>query len=166
MNAVNKTTIVDPEKMPSAAEISRWQAARAVIEMRKTNIAGEYGFRIRLLSDATGDTRLIMAATQYADDYAIGIEGVRGERMGLGVQTDYASSADGYTQTRIDALTRLSKTNQALGIIHQPMVYNVVIAGLGASAIGRILGVSDKTAAVRAREALDKLANIYEGKVK
>lgn len=186
MNAITNTTLVNPNdiqdgrsadkwqdklKLPKGAEITPYQALRAVIEMRKTNVAGDYGFRIRLLSDETGDPRLVHAATQYADDHALGVEGVRGERLGIG-GGDHVSSAGGYTQTQLDALTRHRKATQALGPIESALIFEIVINCVNATKLATVLAaihrkpMTDKTAVVRAREALEHLADIYEGKRK
>jgi hypothetical protein len=177
MNAVNKTTLVNPNNiqptepadkwqdklnLPKGAEITPYQALRSNIEMRKTNVAGIYGFRIRCISDETGDTRLIQAATKYADDYALGVAGVRGEMLGLGIAGDYTSSPGGYTQTRLDALKRMREAIQGLGMRHSNMLHMVLIECVSARELGRRFGIDDKTAAKRAITSLNALADWYE----
>ena len=156
-----KTIVLDPSKLPRV-EFSPELAARCVIEMRTLNRAGEYGFRVRLLSDETGDVRLIQAATQYADDFALAV-GVRGERLGTGETPCYASSAGGYTQTQLNAVRRLREAVCGVGADAMSWLYLAVIECLSALEIARRKQCSDVTAAKYVRVSLEALADWYDG---
>ena len=162
MNAQTKTTIVNPTKPPANVEFPLELLAHVAIEKRATNIAGIYGFRVRCIADDTGEARLIMAAAQYADDYALGVDGVRGERLGTGERPNYSTAAGGYTQTQLDALKRHRETCEAVGVVNVGWLHYAVIDCMTAKHIGEIMACSDKTAATRVRDALETLADWYE----
>ncbi len=65
-----KTTVVNPDKLSAAGPFTPEMARQILIEVRKTNVGGQYGFRIRCIADQTGDIRLIQSAARYADDHA------------------------------------------------------------------------------------------------
>jgi hypothetical protein len=158
---MSRIAIVDHAKVTDAHPFTPELAARMVIEMRKLNRPGERGFRIRCIADQIGDTRLIQAAGQYADDHSLGVIGVRGEGRAETGYIDFVSDPDGYSTSRIAALTRYREANAALGLSAR-LVYMAAIDCLSAVAIGRQLGISDKTAAARVHAALNLLADHYE----
>lgn len=163
MSATPKTLIIDPAKPPAGIEFPVELLTHVAVEKLPTNIAGHYGFRVRCLADDTGDARLIMAAAQYADDYAIGVDGVRGERLGMGVQTDYATTAGGYTQAQLDALQRVREVAKAVGMIAGVMLYDSVILCMTARELQRKHNMKcHKTAQRRVTAALEALADYYE----
>lgn len=141
-------------------EITPDQAKHATIEIRAGKLAGEYGFRVRTLADETADVRLIHAAVRFADDYALGVSGVRGERMGLG--SDNRASPGGYTQTQLDALQRLREAQQAVGMIANGILYLIIIECVTARELGRRINQDHKGAQRHAKKALTALADWYD----
>jgi len=156
-----KVLIVNPTREIWPHEFTREAAQRAQIEIRKTNIAGQYGFRVRSLTDATADVRLILAAARYADDHALGVQGVRGERLGL-CGSDLISGCGGFTQTRLDALKRLREADAFLMPVDTQIVRDIVVDCVSALELSRRWKISGKTAGVWALKALNRLADWFE----
>ena len=163
MNAsTKKIDLVKPPTNPDALAFCPELLNHVMVEINKTGFRpGETGYRLATIATMAGDTRLIYAANQYADDYALA-SGARGERLGTGATGDYVASAGGYTQTQLDAVTRLREAQQALGQWHAALVFDVVIDCVTARELGRRWKQDDKQAARHAVKALDKLAEWYE----
>ncbi|MDR3736048.1 MAG: hypothetical protein P4L10_10995 [Acidobacteriaceae bacterium] len=164
MNAQPKIELVKPSKNPDAQPFAPELLQHVMVELHKTGMKpGEHGFRLATIATINGDARLILAAQQFADDHDLGLAGVRGERLGGGVQADYVASSGGYTQTRMDALKRYREATQAVGMIASAMLYRVCVDCLSASEIARRMGHSDHKKATRhALKALNALADWYE----
>ncbi|HUN01050.1 MAG TPA: hypothetical protein PLI96_11285 [Halothiobacillus sp.] len=163
MNASPKIELVTKPKNPDALPFSPELLQHVMVEIHKTGMKpGEYGFRLATIATIHGDQRLTLAAQQFANDHDMGMVGVRGERMGIGTDGDYVATRDGYSQTRLDALTRFRQAVQAVGMIHSAMLHRVCIECLAAKEIGRQMKVDDKTATRRAIKALAALADWYE----
>lgn len=162
MNATTKVDIVNPNSEKWVHEFTQEFAKRRTVERKKTNRAGEYGFRVIFLFDETQNKRLIDAATRFADDDALGVQGVRGERVGIG-GGDFGSSAGGYTQTRLDALKRLRNAKDAIGIVNYEIMRHITVNCFTARELGRYWGVKGETAKAWALKANEALADHYEG---
>lgn len=152
------TFLVNPRKLPKNASFTPEMAARHEIEKIPTPRAGQYGYRVRTIADSAKSARITLIATKYADLYAIGMEGVRDERPLVRVDGG-GSGGDGYSATRLAALTWLAKAARAVGADTCALIEVAVVWGATATGLARELGVSDKTARARVIQALTALAD-------
>ena len=156
MSNINKAKIVNPDKMPKNAQFTPELAMQRTIEKRPTNIAGQYGFRIRCLCDASGDARLALIGAKYADMHAIGIEGVRSERMMVAVS---GGRGDGFPAARITALGWIADAKRAIGGYECWVIEQAAVECISALELSRRMRVTDKTATVALKKYLEALAD-------
>ncbi len=151
-------SVVDSKKLPKNTPFTPELATHRKIERRPTNRAGEYGFRIRLLSDDTGDARLVIAAERYVDDAHLA--GGARDRDLSGVRA--GGSCDGYTVAQLDAQGRVREAETAIRPVYAQILRDALLDCVTASELGRRWRISHVTATVWARQAFEALADHYD----
>jgi len=165
-----KPVTVSAARIPASASFTPELLAHAVVEMRQTNRAGHYGFRVRCIADKHGDERLILAATQWRDDYDMGVEGLR-EAVETGGRVDEGVSTTGYSDALLDAGKRHRECTQFVGQWASSVLHLILVGDpqgknayqpLSSLQLGKRLGFNDSTALGIAIAALERLAEWYE----
>ncbi len=161
MNASPKLELVTKPKNPDALPFSPELLQHVMVEIHKTGMKpGEVGYRVASNPASQESARLNLAANQFADDYALGVEGVRGERMGLG--GDLSASPGGYTQTQLDAHKRYREAVQAVGMERSNYLHMVIIQAMPSDQIALTVRKRKQTVLRLIVEAHEKLADWYE----